>query len=73
MVCNCTKDTCGNLTNTTAGTPGACGVHVHEGTNCSNATFVAGHYFGNGVTVDPWTAKDGAFYNTDATHTNQAT
>jgi Cu/Zn superoxide dismutase len=63
--CNCTSETCDNITaNTSVGTPGACGAHIHEGTDCNDSTHVAGHFFGNGVTTDPWDAKNGAFYNT---------
>ena len=52
-VCTCTGAACDTP-------PNACGVHIHEGTTCETA---GGHYYGNGVTVDPWTGANGAFYN----------
>lgn len=47
-----------------------CGVHIHTGTTCDNATLVGGHYwdtvlFGEGSTNDPWNTW--GFYKTDST------
>jgi hypothetical protein len=46
----------------------ACGVHIHTGTTCDNATLVGGHYwdtaiFGEGAANDPWNVW--GFYKTD--------
>lgn len=40
-----------------------CGIHVHEGTTCSDANSVGGHYYK--VDVDPWTTDGGAIYTSD--------
>lgn len=45
-----------------------CGVHIHTGTTCENATLVGGHYwdttiFGEGAANDPWNVW--GFYKTD--------
>jgi len=37
-----------------AGVGNACGIHVHEGNTCDDATQVGGHYFS--VDADPWGA-----------------
>ena len=33
----------------------SCGVHIHSGYSCSDASAVGGHYYAGGVTADPWT------------------
>jgi Cu/Zn superoxide dismutase len=47
-----------------------CGVHIHTGTTCANASLVGGHYwntaiYGGNTTDDPWTAANGAFYTSN--------
>lgn len=40
----------------------SCGIHIHEGTTCDNATLVGGHFYDSNLTGgDPWTFD--AFYN----------
>ena len=40
-----------------AGTAGnSCGVHIHSGYSCDDASLVGGHYFTGDVASDPWTA-----------------
>jgi Cu/Zn superoxide dismutase len=38
------------------GTENSCGLHIHEGTTCENASLVGGHYWNdmNGTVADPW-------------------
>lgn len=44
-----------------------CGVHIHTGTTCTNASLVGGHYWNNLAygPVDPWTPSNGSFYDSD--------
>ena len=34
----------------------SCGIHIHAGKSCSDASLVLGHYYTSPVTADPWTA-----------------
>jgi hypothetical protein len=34
-----------------------CGVHIHSGKDCFDATTQEGHYFVDPVTTDPWTVE----------------
>jgi hypothetical protein len=45
-----------NLVAKTCNATNGCGVHIHNGTSCTNTTTQGGHYFvkTNVVTVDPW-------------------
>ena len=43
-----------------------CGIHIHEGVTCNNASLVGGHYWDNTVLSDPWVADQGAFYTTSS-------
>lgn len=37
--------------------PNACGVHIHVGTSCSNASTIGGHWYNSPtVSADPWTS-----------------
>jgi len=49
-----------------------CGVHIHEGTTCTNASQVGGHYWDDedGSVADPWTPEYGAAYNTTSVGTS---
>ena len=40
-----------------------CGVHIHNGTSCSNSTTQGGHYYGANLAIDPW--RDTMYYSTD--------
>ena len=61
---NTTCDCVGAACDTTAN---ACGVHIHEGKNCTDPS---GHFFTN-MTEDPWTGANGAYYNNnESTLTN---
>ena len=43
-----------------------CGIHIHAGSTCSNATMVFEHYWDSSDSLpDPWTAEYGAVYNSD--------
>jgi len=44
--------TCG--TADTTGVANACGIHVHQGTDCTDADTVGGHYFAADLDSDPW-------------------
>jgi hypothetical protein len=44
----------GNLLASTCNATNGCGVHIHNGTSCTNTTTQGGHYFGGDVTEDPW-------------------
>jgi len=49
-----------------AGTAGnSCGVHIHSGFTCSDASLVGGHYYTGTVTSDPWTTV--AYTSADGT------
>jgi hypothetical protein len=38
-------------------TPNSCGIHIHEGKSCDDATKVGGHYYNKDLlTTDPWAA-----------------
>jgi len=43
-------------------TANSCGIHVHVGKTCSNATEVGGHFYG--VEKDPWTGANNGVYIT---------
>merc|ERR1719201_1231520 len=34
--------------------PNSCGIHIHAGKTCADASLVLGHYFTGDVTDDPW-------------------
>jgi len=36
------------------GVANSCGLHIHLGKTCTNATEIAGHYYDNSTGVDPW-------------------
>jgi hypothetical protein len=59
--CTCTGAACDANKN-------GCGIHFHTGTTCATAAEVGGHYYGNGVTVDPWTGKNGGSYTYSSTN-----
>ena len=40
-----------------------CGLHIHTGTTCDNATLVGGHYWDDSKVEDPWTTIGGAIYS----------
>lgn len=61
-----TKCTCSGAGCDTVGN--ACGIHFHEGKTCATAADIKGHFYGNGVTVDPWTGKNGAHYTYSKTN-----
>jgi len=44
-----------------------CGIHIHSGTTCNNATLVGGHYWDdhNGSMSDPWNLEGGSTYSTN--------
>lgn len=43
-----------------------CGLHIHTGTTCDNATLVGGHYWDATKVVDPWVTAGGSIYQSDA-------
>jgi len=43
-----------------------CGIHIHTGTTCDDATLVLGHYWNDAKVVDPWTTDGGSVYNSDS-------
>jgi hypothetical protein len=45
----------------------SCGVHIHSGKTCSDASLVGGHYYTGSVTSDPWTSV--AYSSADGTYT----
>jgi len=47
-----------------AGVANACGVHIHVGMGCKNASAVGGHYYDANIKTDPWSAS---CYNTSNT------
>jgi ferredoxin len=40
------------------------GLHIHKGTTCEDADYVAGHYYA--TSEDPWTNSNGAYMSTDS-------
>merc|ERR1712025_728558 len=34
--------------------PNACGIHIHTGTTCSDASAVGGHFYDDSLASDPW-------------------
>ena len=56
--------------------PNGCGVHVHNGTSCTDKTTQGGHFYGDDVEMDPWlytmyysTNEDGEAYYTGCVET----
>jgi len=43
-----------------------CGIHIHTGTTCDDASLVGGHYWDASKVDDLWTTEGGAVYNSDA-------
>jgi endonuclease/exonuclease/phosphatase family metal-dependent hydrolase len=42
---------------TASGAPNSCGIHIHAGTSCADATAQGGHYYDKTtITADPWAA-----------------
>jgi len=37
------------------GIANSCGIHIHSGTSCEDASLPGGHYYGGSVSTDPWT------------------
>lgn len=55
----------------------SCGVHIHSGKTCSDASLVGGHYYTGDVMADPWTSvayssADGTFVSTLSVDTGGA-
>ena len=42
-----------------------CGIHIHSGFTCDDASLVGGHYWNTDFVRDLWTATGGAVYETD--------
>lgn len=38
------------------GSGNVCGIHIHKGRDCSDASTIEGHLFSNSLSDDPWTA-----------------
>lgn len=54
----------------TAAMPNACGVHIHVGTDCTNATAIGGHLYNEEIFAkDPWTR---ARYTSGSPNTNNS-
>jgi len=43
-----------------------CGIHIHSGTSCEDASLVGGHYWDAKKVEDLWTPDGGAVYNSNA-------
>jgi len=43
-----------------------CGIHIHSGLTCDNATLVGGHYWNPDKVEDPWTVAGGSVYNSNS-------
>jgi predicted DNA-binding protein with PD1-like motif len=47
------------------GVPNSCGIHIHQGTDCSDKDTIGGHYYSSSLGKDPWgiisySTKDGS-------------
>merc|ERR1740124_536842 len=36
------------------GVSNACGIHIHSGKTCDDASMVGGHYYSDSIESDPW-------------------
>lgn len=43
-----------------------CGIHIHTGTSCEDASAQGGHYWTPTDSVDPWTTAGGAIYTSNS-------
>jgi hypothetical protein len=44
-------------TQTPEGVANACGIHIHEGKTCEDATQVGGHFYDSSIASDPWASQ----------------